>query len=276
MGVCRYCKQDAGWFRAKHAECDALHRKGRGAYHDLARRVATRGDDAGRFASDADALARKHYLSAGERRELALAGWRAAVESALDDHVLSAEEEKHLAAAVRVLGLPAEKIHAGDEWTRLAHFAVLRDLHDGKVPTRMKSDVALPFNFQKSEQLVWVFQGVPYYEERTRMTYRGGSQGVSIRIASGLYYRVGGFKGERVPVDEVRFIDAGLMAVTTKHVYFSGERKSFRVPFAKMVEIRAFEDGIRIQRDALSAKPMLFQVAEVWFAVNLINQLAAR
>ena len=37
----------------------------------------------------------------------------------------------------------------------------------------------------KSEQLVWVIQGVDYLETVTRRERRGTSQGVSIRVARG-------------------------------------------------------------------------------------------
>ncbi len=56
-------------------------------------------------------------------------------------------------------------------------------------------DGNLPFNLQKTEKLVWVFQDVDYYEEKTRTQYDGGSQGVGIRIAKSMYYKVGAFRG---------------------------------------------------------------------------------
>ena len=40
----------------------------------------------------------------------------------------------------------------------------------------------------KSEQLVWVIDGVDYLETVTRRERRGTSHGVSIRVARGLYY----------------------------------------------------------------------------------------
>ena len=57
----------------------------------------------------------------------------------------------------------------------------------------------LPFNLMKSEDLVWVFKDVDYFVEKTRTHYKGGSQGVSVRVMKGVYYRTGGFKGRPRP-----------------------------------------------------------------------------
>ncbi len=137
-----------------------------------------------------------------------------------------------------------------------------------------KVDGNLPFNLQKTENLVWVFQGVNYYEEKTRTRYVGGSQGVSIRIAKGVYYRTGAFKGERVQSSETVHADTGLLGVTNKHIYFAGSSKRFRIAFNKIVSFEPFSDGIGVQRDAQTAKAQSFQTGDGWFTYNLITNLA--
>src|SRR5690606_38189287 len=143
-----------------------------------------------------------------------------------------------------------------------------------QLPSRLNIDGQLPFNLQKSEQLVWVFQGVDYYEQKTRTRYVGGSQGVSIRIAKGVYYRTGAFKGERVQTAETIHADTGLMGLTNKHIYFAGSAKRFRVAYNKIVTFEPFSDGIGIQKDTQSAKPQSFCTHDGWFTYNLVTNLA--
>lgn len=138
----------------------------------------------------------------------------------------------------------------------------------------MKIDGGLPFNLQKSEKVVWVFQGVNYYEEKTRTRYVGGSHGVSVRIAKGLYYRTGAFKGERVQTSETVHANTGLLGVTNKHIYFAGPSKRFRIAYNKIVAFEPFSHGIGVQRDAQTAKPQSFLTGDGWFTYNLITNLA--
>ncbi len=61
---------------------------------------------------------------------------------------------------------------------------------------------------------------------------------------------------------------------TTKHLYFSGAKKKFRVRYDKIVDFEPFSDGFEIMRDAQSAKPQAFKTGDGWFAYNLAVNLA--
>jgi hypothetical protein len=92
---------------------------------------------------------------------------------------------------------------------------------------------------------------------------------------SGLYYRVGAFKGEPVYSTERQLVDQGTVFITNKHIYFSAPAKSLRVPYSKIVAFQPFEDGIGITRDAQTAKPQIFKTGDGWFSYNLVTNLAA-
>ena len=138
----------------------------------------------------------------------------------------------------------------------------------------MTIDGPVPFNLQKNEQIVWLFKGVKYWEERTRTEYRGAYGGVSIRIAKGVYYRTGSFRGSPLVTTNLSPVDVGMLAVTEKHIYFAGRRKAFRVPYNKIVAFKPYNNGIGIQRDAQSAKPQVFEVSDGWFINNIVGNLA--
>jgi hypothetical protein len=90
----------------------------------------------------------------------------------------------------------------------------------------------------------------------------------------GLYYRTGAFEGHSVARTERTHVDTGLVGITNKHIYFSGELKSFRVPYAKIVSFEPFRDGIGIVRDAVTAKSQIFVTHDGWFTYNLVTNLA--
>jgi hypothetical protein len=49
---------------------------------------------------------------------------------------------------------------------------------------------------------------------------------VSFRIAKGVYYRAGGFRGQPVETTERLHIDTGVPVVTTKHLFFGGYKRN--------------------------------------------------
>ncbi len=71
---------------------------------------------------------------------------------------------------------------------------MIRDITQGIIPQIQQVSSNVPFNLMKSEQLVWVIQGVDYLETVVRRERCGSSHGLSIRVARGLYYRPSTFQ----------------------------------------------------------------------------------
>ena len=61
---------------------------------------------------------------------------------------------------------------------------------------------------------------------------------------------------------------------TTKHTYFSGAKRKFRVRYDRIVDFEPFSDGFEIMRDGQTAKPQSFRTGDGWFAYNLAVNLA--
>ena len=158
--------------------------------------------------------------------------------------------------------------------TSLVQAAVIRDVTQGIIPKRQRVNGAVPFNLMKSEQLVWVIQGVDYLETVVRRERQGTSHGISIRVARGLYYRPSAFRSRPIEWEETVHADTGMLGLTTKHIYFAGSRKRFRVRYDKIVALDPFSDGFGIMRDAQTAKPQTFRTGDGWFAYNLVTNLA--
>ena len=97
----------------------------------------------------------------------------------------------------------------------------------------------------KSEQLVWVIQGVDYLETVVRRERQGTSHGVSIRVAKGLYYSPRQFRSRPIEWEETVQADTGTLGLTTKHIYFAGSRKKFRVRYDRIVSFEPIRRRLR-------------------------------
>jgi hypothetical protein len=274
MGNCIYCGKPAGFLKKAHKECFEKYEQGKVKIISLVSKIATEGDDIQQLKNSIEQIAEKSYIKNETLNSIVSLGWEKSVELALDDDLLSKEEEEMLINLMSHFSIPEQVLDRNGAYSKLVKGAVLRDIMEGNLQERLIIEGNLPFNFQKSEKLVWVFKGVKYYEEKTRTRYSGGSKGVNIRVAKGLYYRTGGFKAERIQSSETVHADTGFLGVTDKHIYFAGSSKRFRIPYKKIVAFEPFSDGIGVQRDAQTAKPQSFKTGDGWFTYNLITNLA--
>ena len=215
-------------------------------------------------------------LSPGDQRSLLVQAWETAVEGTLEDGMLTLDEEAALVRYLHHFDLSAREADSNGAHRNMIEAAVIREAAEGLVPSRLDPNIQTPFNLMKSEELVWVFDGAKYIETRTRRERRGTSHGLSIRVARGLYYRPSSFRSQAVEWEETAHVDTGVLGVTTKHIYFHGPRKRFRVRYDKIVSFEPYTDGIGIMRDAQTAKPQSFATGDGWFIYNLVTNLARR
>lgn len=292
LGNCRFCGKPAGFLRGAHKFCREEDDARRRAEEEERRKRDQAVKEAGsRIVSIATAAMRSdaayasleaklveivqaNGLRQDDCRPLLAQAWEQAVNAFLDDGVLDASEEKRLSEFRQHFSLTQDELDRNGALTKTVKAAVLRDVLSGKVPERLSIDGTLPINFQKKETLIWAFSGAQYLEDKTRRHYVGGSQGVSVRVMKGVYYRVGAFKAQPVETTERTYIDSGWVAITNKNIYFAGSRKSVRVPYTKIVSFEPFSDGFGIMRDAVTAKPQIFVTGDGWFSYNLVTNAA--
>jgi len=274
MANCKFCGEPAGLLRSKHAECEQLHETGiKEVTAEFSRALSTPGSlDA--LESRLSDIAQDCRVSDNERQTLLVQVWTDAVNRFLEDGVLDESEEKRLVELKNRFSLSETDLDANGAFTKIVKAGAIRDVLDGVIPRRMRVEPNLPINLQKDEEVVWVFPSCEYLEDKTRRQYVGGSQGVSIRIMKGLYYRVGAFAGQPVDRTERVAVDTGILVLTNERIYFAGPIKALRVPYAKIVSFQPFSDGIGIIRDAVTAKPQIFVTGDGWFTYNLVTNLA--
>jgi hypothetical protein len=264
----------AGLLHSKHTECEQLHENSKEQIVAEISQALSPSGSLDAFQSRLIEIAQDGYISEYERHSLLVQGWTAAVDRYLEDGVLDESEETRLVEFKNLFSLAEADLDANGAFNKIVKAAVIRDVLNGVIPRRMKLEANLPINLRKDEEVVWVFPGCEYLEDKTRRQYVGGSQGVSIRIMKGVYYRVGGFAGQPVDRTQRVHIDTGMVVITNQHIYFAGPVKAIRVPYAKIVSFQPFSDGIGIIRDASSAKPQIFITGDGWFTYNLVTNLA--
>ena len=239
-----------------------------------ARLAAIAVDDPDAHLNELTASLKQSGLNHSQQTDLLVRAWEAAVEGTLEDGLLTLDEENALTRYMDHFGITAGQVNQNGVLTTMVQAAVIRDVASGVVPQRQNIAGRVPFNLMKSEQLVWVMDGVDYLEVVTRRERRGSSHGLSIRVARGVYYRPGVFRSRSVEWEETVHQDTGLLGLTTKHIYFSGPRKKFRVRYDRIVDFEPFSDGFGLMRDAQTAKPQSFRTGDGWFAYNLAVNLA--
>ena len=274
MGQCVFCNQPAGFLRKQHSACRDRHESGKREIVALVSEIGTPERDLARLETQVGEIAAGCFVDDFMLRDLVVRGWESAVDVAFEDHVISEEEERLLAELKRHFGLSDEVVDRNGALSRTRKGKVIRELLEGDFPDQFATAGPLPFNLQKTEQLAWVFEDVKYHEHKKRTEYVGGSRGVSFRVAKGVYYRTGAFKGRRVETMEQVHVDSGLLGMTSKHLYFVGVHKRFRIRFDKIISFEPLEDGISVQRDAMTATPQTFITGDGWFTYNLVANLA--
>ena len=236
--------------------------------------ISVRDGDGDGHLQDLALSIRQAGLGQGEANRLLIRAWETAVQGALEDGLLSLDEKKALAKYAGHFSLTQQALDQNGAQTSLVPAAVIRDVTQGIIPQRQLASGNVPFNLMKSEQLVWVIQGVDYLETVVRRERQGASHGLSIRVARGLYYRPSTFQSRPIEWEEAVHADTGMLGLTTKHIYFAGSRKRFRVRYDKIVAFEPFSDGSGIMRDAQTAKPQTLRTGDGWFAYNLATNLA--
>jgi hypothetical protein len=94
---------------------------------------------------------------------------------------------------------------------------------------------------------------------RKNTSYVGGSQGVSFRIAKGVRYHVGSYKGHRVTNVEAVVGDRGTIYVTNQRVVFAGVGKLLTMKLDTIGDVRIYSDGLALLQEN-KAEPFVFRM----------------
>ena len=276
MGYCRFCYKPAGFLKNVHGECRRKHDYAVEAIITLIEKYSLRGEgNLPLLKKNIVKNAKNGFIRAKELSQLVAYSWEQEVNNSFEEGLLTEQKEKRLTDLMKALSMSQTQLSNYAAHDKIVKGSILRDVFAGITPEAINYNGTLPFNLQKSEKLIWVFQGTNYYEQIKRVRYAGNSQGASVRVAKGVYIRGSSYRGERIETEETIHADTGLFGITNKHIYFTGHSRSFRIKFGKIVSFKPLvEGGVCLQRDAMTAKPQYFVTGDDWFTYNLVATAA--
>lgn len=146
---------------------------------------------------------------------------------------------------------------------------IVRDLLEGTPNPRVQVP-DMPFNLKKDEKLIYAFQ-IPVKEVVTKKERIAGSKGVSIRVMKGVYYHMGGSKGQTIETKVNQSLGICSVAVTNQYIYIMSAETSFRIAFNKIVSIYNNGDSVIIYRDGAKNNPLMLEYNDTWFLYNILQ-----
>ncbi len=274
MGKCRYCGRDAGFLRTRHAECERRHDEGVERIRAVLAGCFARKEDFYGRRDELMRIASEGHVSQETCRKVYCEAFDAAIDRYLDDGIIDTAEERTVARFMQFSELPQEALNARRSLEKVVQSKVLEDILNGRTPApRITVGAPFPFMLSKTEHLVWLFRDVTLREQKVRRETVGRTRGVSVRICRGVYYRTGGFRGHPVETTYMQLVGTGMVCLTDKHLYFHCPAKSLKIPLNKILSLDPYANGLGVQKEGVTARPLFFENLDSWFCYNAISNL---
>jgi hypothetical protein len=188
-------------------------------------------------------------LGKRERRKLGEQAFVRYAENALADDHLTEEEEETLASLAEAVGFEQEDFERHGLLTKLQ----VAKLNDGRLPV-----VEDPNLMTRRGELVHVETSAALMKEIAVREWRGGSSGVSFRVAKGVRYHVGSTRGHMVTVGtQLQMADTGILAITNQRCAYLGSRKTVDMPYSKLLGMQLFTDAISFSLSNRQNAPLI-------------------
>ncbi len=192
------------------------------------------------------------------------------LQQAIGDDILSADEEAHVQELVHSLGIDlAAYLRANPE---LGRHVMIAEANGGTLPVVPSARL-----IQKKGEVVHLELDATMLKDVTVRQSQGGYSGFSFPIGkTGIRYRVGGYKGKSVEVGTKRVpADTGVLVISSQRAVFLGTKKTVELPYAKLVNLTLFSDGVQFHESNRQAAPV-FLVSAPDVAAAFIHAAAQR
>jgi hypothetical protein len=206
-------------------------------------------------------------LSGRKQRQFADRAFTALAGGVLEDEVLTRDEETYVLEVIEALDIPEQELQS--RYGAVMKQLVLGRANDGRLPV-----VDAPRLMAQRDEVVHQEMPAALVKEVAVREYRGGSAGVSVRVAKGVRFNTGRSRGQMVTVGtQIQTVDTGVLSITSLRVVFTGQRKAIESKYSKLVGLQVYSDALAISvsnRQAIST----FKVHDGPFAAALINAAA--
>ena len=274
MGKCKYCGQDAGFFHSKHEECEKKFSQGLASIRQIVGNCFIAKEDFYLKEREINAIIQSSYIDNNALQQVYCSVFDEAIDNYLNDGIIETKENQTVARFMQFTGLPQAVLNANQSLEKVVQSKVLQDILQGKVPTpNIKILGDFPFLLGKGENLIWLFRNITLHQQKVQREYVGRTHGMSFRVMKGVYYRTGGFKGHPVETTIMQRIGTGSVCLTDKNLYFASPEKSLKIPYSKVLSIECYSNGIGLQKDGASDKPMFLEGINSWFTYNVMANL---
>lgn len=274
MGECQYCHKDAGWFKSKHSECEETYKSGLCQIESILKNSFNQREDFFLHKNEIDKIAKESFINKVNLDTIYIESLDKAVKNFLNDGIIDKYEEKIIARFIQFTQLPQATLNKTHALDKVVQSRIIEDILRGN-PIKPAITVSgnFPFILSKNETLIWLYRNVILHEQKIKKEYIGRSNGLNIRIARGVYYRIGGFKGSPVETSYMKTIGTGCVCLTDKNLYFSAPEKSIKISYSHILSIESYSNGTLIQKDGRNNNCIFLEGVDSWFLHNVISNL---
>jgi hypothetical protein len=209
-------------------------------------------------------------LPGEELTRLNQGAFEAYLERALEDDYLTVDEEatmNNLAGALDISQSTFESRFAA--W--MPRLLVAR-CNDGRLLS-----IASPHIVLKKSEVAYMETSAALMKKVVHREYRGGYSGVSFRVMKGVRFHTGGTRGKSVVTGtSLQVSDTGLLTVTSQRAVYTGARQSIEMPYAKLLSLNVFNDGIQFHLSNRKNPPLFRLEAGLGNAVAATINAAAQ
>jgi len=298
MSICKYCNQNAGWFKDEHASCVQKANEAIKSIKACMADAVTTGKKYSEVSEKINKLASEANLSHAQLHASLINSWsQATIEHSKAQPLSIVESDAHCKLIMDAEGLTEDTFAAAIQ-AGTANSAILAGMtiasFSSTIWAALNGKEVAPdcctapqirgaFNLQAGEYMVWGVPGMLIRQQTTQVSYVGGYNGMSIRVANGLWYRFGGGRGHREEHSELQDIDMGDFLLTNRAIYFGGKQRgvNFRLPYNQIVRFQYYTDAVGVCKSG--AKEQIFIPKNTaipadcgWFLFNVLQALAAQ
>ena len=191
------------------------------------------------------------------------------INSVLADNYFSEEEERKLTRLCELTGGLNTRVVKDWDLAKLTRARLIRDLLTGNVRPVFNAQ-NVPIVLQRKEVVVWGANNVEFITTKTERQFVAGSRGVSVRIAKGVYYRVGNSRGHTESKEVLDNLGKGFLVVSNKHIFINATKLNKKIPLSKLISVTPYRGEVEICCEGNRGRPIYVKVPDSQFWANVI------
>ena len=269
MGTCKYCGKSAGLFSSKHTECDNLHQQGIVDLRACLKKYFSGQIDISSVRSTMMNVRRVNFID--KHDAIVVSG--DAIHAYLQALPIPATSSQLAVVTDYLTGV--KLTHADLDSTgcfvpliRQQQYSVISNLRNGILPA---TSANTPILLAKGEAILWTYDTVTMYQEKLEKHYEGDRSSWSFRVMKGVHYHTGETKLKPIEQRYMNNEGVGTLYITNKHIIFQGTNAAQKIPYAKLIGITPYSDGIEVHREGSNVKRLTFQGFDSWFVMNVLQ-----